>query len=207
MRLSPLFFMPGRRPLRKNSGAFPPAPLPRPPARRRRSAISRTRSQLPQDRADGHGRRVHAVLRKFRIVFNSSVRHSRWVESHCGVSAPQLWALSELAKRPGLRVADLARTMSLHVSTASNLLDKLEQRRLIERVRDRADQRVVRLFATDAGLRLLKDAPGPAMSLLPESLYKLPDKVLEDLDRAMTRLVANLGVKDERAGYEPIKLP
>lgn len=66
---------------------------------------------------------------------------------------------------------------------------------------------MVRLFATKAGLRLLKDAPGSAMSLLPESLYKLPDEVLEDLDRATTRLVANLGVRDEGARYEPINPP
>ncbi|TXF12271.1 MarR family transcriptional regulator [Pelomicrobium methylotrophicum] len=192
--------MPSRRPSRKKPGVASPASRSRQPVRRERPSA-------PRGRRSSHDRRVQEVLRKFRIVFKSSVQHSRWVESHCGVNAPQLWALSELARQPGLRVADLAHLMSLHASTTSNLLDGLEQRGLIERVRDQTDQRVVRLIVTEAGLQFLKNAPAPAMSLLPDALYKLPDKVLEELNRAMTQLVAKLVVKDEQAGYEPINVP
>ena len=77
--------MPSRRPSRKKPGVASPASRSRQPVRRERPSA-------PRGRRSSHDRRVQEVLRKFRIVFKSSVQHSRWVESHCGVNDPQLWA-------------------------------------------------------------------------------------------------------------------
>lgn len=152
-------------------------------------------------------RRLAEVLRKFRVLFKSSQRHSRWVETAYGVSPAQLWALTELARSPALRVAELALRMSLHVSTASNLLDKLERKALLTRARDRQDQRVVRLRLTAAGRRVFAKAKRVPSALLPDALARLPDALLGDLDRAMTRLLDDLAFKDEDAAFEPLNRP
>lgn len=160
----------------------------------------------PRGRSARHDRRVLEVLRKFRIVFKSAQQHSRRVESRCGVSAPQLWVLAELARNPGLRVVDLAQVMSLHLSTMSNLLDKLEKKGFLARSRDPADQRVVRVHLSDAGRGLLKAAPGTAMSLLPDTLFKLPDATLKKLDGAMSELVGHLEILDEEGALQPLNV-
>lgn len=147
---------------------------------------------------------VLAILRNFRVVFKSAQKHSRWIESQCGVTDPQLWILGELSSQPGLRVMDLANIMSLHQSTVSNLLDKLEKKTLIRRERCAGDQRVVRVYLTGEGKQALDRAPKPAMSLLPDALYKLPDEVLRMLGTATAELVSVLGMKDEEAALEPI---
>lgn len=144
------------------------------------------------------------VLKNFRIIFRSTQTFSRWVEKESGVSSAQLWMLWELYNEPGLTVSRLANALSIHQSTSSNMLDKLQQRGLIYRDRNGSDQRVVRLFLTDSGAALLAKAPRPAQGALADVLLRLPDNALADLDSGLVQLVAALKVKDKEAGMIPI---
>lgn len=92
-----------------------------------------------------------AVLKQFRELFRVSQRHFQRLGARCGVSGAQLWALSEVDKRPGSTISELARVLSIHLSTSSNLLDKLERQALIRRERRSEDQRIVRVNVTAAG--------------------------------------------------------
>lgn len=141
-----------------------------------------------------------AILRKFRTVFRVVQEHSRWVERQCGVSAAQLWAMWELFSSPGVRVSELSRALSIHQSTTSNLLDKLEQKGLIERRRGGPDQRVVRIHLTDKGAKLVEGAPRPAQGALMDALHRLPSEALLELDGILSRLVSTMGVDDRDAG-------
>jgi MarR family transcriptional regulator, organic hydroperoxide resistance regulator len=155
----------------------------------------------PDDKRSEQARRV---LENFRIIYKSVQQHSRWVESQCGVSSPQVWALLEISKRPGLSVNDLADAMSLHQSTISNLLKGLSHKRLIRREPNPEDQRAKRIYMTAKGETLFKRAPEPAMSLLPDAINRLPEKALQALDNAIFEVVQNLNMKDMNAGGESL---
>ncbi|MBZ0106637.1 MAG: MarR family winged helix-turn-helix transcriptional regulator [Sulfuricella denitrificans] len=144
------------------------------------------------------------ALKKFRQIVSSAQQHFRKIEDQCGLSGAQLWAMREIAGHPGQRVSDLAKAMSVHLSTASNLLDKLTKRDLVRRERNDPDQRIVRLFLTEEGLRIVANAPGPARGVLPEALDQLPDEVLEDLNRSLARLLEVIEVSDEKAEMKPL---
>lgn len=144
------------------------------------------------------------ALKRFRLIFRAVQQHSQWVEQRCGLTSAQLWAIAELAARPGQRVSELARAMSIHPSTASNLLDKLERKGLVEKQRQRADQRVVHLTVTEAGLNVLTRAPNPATGILQAALFKLPPTVLRSLIQNLDTLVAAMNIQDERAALEPL---
>jgi DNA-binding MarR family transcriptional regulator len=147
---------------------------------------------------------IRQVLTGFRIIFKSAQDHSRWVEKQCGASSPQVWALFEIERHPGWRVTDLANAMSLHQSTVSNLLEKLETKGLIRRERDAEDQRAQQLFLTKQGQKLLQHAPQPAMSLLPDTLNKLSDEILRSLGVSINEIVVHLRKHDSSDGMEPI---
>jgi len=91
------------------------------------------------------------ALRQFRVIFGAVRQHFQAVEKACGVSGAQIWAMAALHQTPGMKVSELAQALSIHASTASNLLDKIEKSGLIRRERNSVDQRVVRLYLTDAG--------------------------------------------------------
>lgn len=147
---------------------------------------------------------MRSVVQGLRLVFRSIQEHSRWVEKQCGVSAAQLWTLWELHARPGLRVSDLSRAMSIHQSTASNLLDKLERKELIQRQRRGPDHRVVQLYLTDKGRALVEHAPRPAQGALTSGLMALPDPVLADLNDNIAALVKAMDLGDHGAALEPL---
>jgi MarR family transcriptional regulator, organic hydroperoxide resistance regulator len=125
------------------------------------------------------------VIRQLRVVYRALQNHSRSIEKTCGVSAAQLWALWELHRAPGLRVGDLSQRLLIHPSTASNMLDKLEGKHLVERRRTGMDQRVVSLFLTDRGETLLQAAPAPAQGDLNRALQALPAHQLSALESGL----------------------
>src|SRR5919106_1799594 len=89
--------------------------------------IEPDQTEAPEDRTA----KIQSVIESLRVIFKSVQRYSTMIEAQYDLSVNQLWALWELSKSPGLKVSELATAVSIHLSTASNLLDKLEQRSLI----------------------------------------------------------------------------
>src|SRR5512140_162241 len=90
------------------------------------------------------------VLQQFRQLFRVSQRHFQRIESRCGVSGAELWALAELARSPGLTISQAAAALSVPLSTSSALPDKLELQGLVRREPRSNDQRIVRVYITAA---------------------------------------------------------
>lgn len=150
-----------------------------------------------------HEAQTQETLKKFRIIFSSVKKHFQDIESKCGVTGAQLWAISEIADSPGLRVSELARVMSIHQSTASNLVGELEKQHLVKKKRGE-DQRVVRLFLTERGDEVVERAPKPMIGILPDALQRLPTDVLNNLSSNIDVLIATMQHKDEAAATKPL---
>lgn len=146
----------------------------------------------------------YEVLKQFRLIFKSIQQHSQWVETHCGVSSAQLWALSEIHDHPGLKVTDLAKAMSLHHSTASSLLNKLSSKGLIKRERIHQDQRLVTLVLTETGVELLQHVQVPPQGILQHALFHLPEAELKSLCKNLEVLVKQMEIKDKKAAMQPL---
>lgn len=145
-----------------------------------------------------------AVLQRFRVLIRTAQRHSQWIERQSGVTGAQLWAMQELLDTPGLRVGDLAKSMALHQSTASNMIDKLETGGLLRKERQATDNRVVRLYLTEAGAALLARAPSPARGILPEALRLLDAAALARLQDDLDGLLAEIRFLDQGFGMQPL---
>ena len=145
-----------------------------------------------------------AVLQQFRELFRVSQQHFQRIETNCGVSGAQLWALSELGKTPGLTVSELARKLSIHLSTSSNLLDKLELQKLIRRERNSTDQRVVRVYLTTSGRQMLRRAPKPVEGVIPDALGKMPATALRSLKRDLGLLLGLASERNPEEGMKPL---
>lgn len=139
---------------------------------------------------------VMKVLKEFRLIFKSVKRHFQWMEKQTGVSGAQLWAMSAVVAQPGIRVTELGKSMAIHQSTTSNLVERLVQADLLRRERSAKDQRVVQLYPTAKGSRLVKKAPGAVRGVLMDGLEQLSAKELSALDSALSALIGKMDVKD-----------
>ena len=154
--------------------------------------------------AGKHHEQAMVVLQQFRFIFKSVKKHFRWVEEETGVSGSQLWALAQIAAAPGLRVTELARALVIHQSTASNLVDRLVQRKLVRRDRSSTDQRVVRLFLTQRGQTVVSKAPRPFEGVLPDALMRLPHADLRNLDALLAAVAQLMRVRDASGRRTPL---
>ena len=138
-----------------------------------------------------------AVLRQFRQVFNAVKSHFQQVEKTVGMGGAQVWALSVVREQPGIGVGALARAMSIHQSTASNLVRTLIDREMVVAVKQGADRRAVQLNLLPAGAKVLKNSPGPFAGVLPDALKALPPDALARMQADLSRLIQLLDA-DER---------
>jgi DNA-binding MarR family transcriptional regulator len=146
----------------------------------------------------------NSITQKLRVVFKAIQAHSKKIESACGLSSVRLWMLYEVHNAPGIKVSELASLLSIHRSTCSNMLGKLEDKHLLKRHRSKSDQRAVRLYITEEGRVLLSKAPSPE-GRLSSALSKLSSQQIAALDNAIKPLVDALYYNDEKAALTPIQ--
>jgi len=94
------------------------------------------------------------LLRTADTVWDASrVFFGRW-----DLSPSQFNVLNLLRLNPaGLSQTDLSRQLIMHRSNVTGLVDRLEQRRLVERKDVAADRRAYSVVLTDTGAALLRD--------------------------------------------------
>lgn len=148
--------------------------------------------------------RALEVLKQFRLIYGSVRQHFRRVEAACGVSGSQLWLLQEIERTPGVGVSELARRLSIHQTTCSQLVEKLVSRGHVLKNRSTQDQRRVGLTLSTRASKALANAPGPAEGLLPEALMELPDTALQSLHIQLRKVITGLSLRDEGSAEKPL---
>jgi DNA-binding MarR family transcriptional regulator len=144
------------------------------------------------------------TLQTFRVVFGSARRYDASVRRMSGIPGSLLWALSAIAGSGEISVGALSASMALHQTTASNLVNELVSRGLIERCRSRDDKRVALLSITTKGRRVLKRAPRPHAGLLRHGLTRLDTHRLAELQDGLAGLVAEMRSALRTSAGEPL---
>jgi DNA-binding MarR family transcriptional regulator len=140
-----------------------------------------------------HAKAAGRVLRQLRLVFHTFKAHFREIERDARVSGAQLWALSVVNDRPGLRLGELAAALDIRQSTASNLIKPLVEGGFIVTAKQDADRRILELRLTALGREVVRKAPPPQNGVLPNALGKLSGDSLTRLEEDLDVLIAVLG--------------
>lgn len=138
---------------------------------------------------------VLRALRSFRMIVRSIKSHFQHVQEATGVSGSQLWCLVTIQAQPGIRVTQLAHALGIQQATASNLVDALDRKGLVERRRDQRDQRVVSLFLSEAGAFIAQAAPQPVAGILPDALERLDPSALAQLNGLLEQVIGLMALQ------------
>lgn len=147
------------------------------------------------------------TLKLFRIIVKSANRHFHAIEKAVGIGGAALWALAEIAEHTEMTVSGLAQAMSIHQSTASNLIDKLEKTGYLRRYKNSQDKRVVYLQLTEAGQAVLSRAPMPHKGILPDTLMRMDAESLHELRHYLLKLIDIMYGQHADAAFEPLGMP
>jgi DNA-binding MarR family transcriptional regulator len=132
---------------------------------------------------------ISETMQSLRRIFKTIQDYSQEVSDKFGVTGPQLWALKTIAQDGSLPLGELSKTMYLHPSTISGVIDRLEGKGYVVRDRDTGDRRVVNVQLTLKGKRLVSRAPNPIQGKMVYGLRKLKRKDLDLIYQSVQRLV------------------
>lgn len=123
-------------------------------------------SDVNQDEADGPGRsgivnNYEQVLVALRRVIRATDLHSKRLSKHAGLTGPQLLIMRSIRDLGEVTIGTIAEKVSLSQATVTTILDRLEHRKLVYRVRSTQDKRKVHAHLTEDGEDILARAPQP----------------------------------------------
>lgn len=115
-------------------------------------------------------------------------RTSRRMNVEFGVTGPQRLVLRVVGTSPGVSAGELARTLHMHPSTLTGILQRLTARRLLKRTEDAADRRRVRLDLTARGRRLTTPIVGTVEVAVKRAISSWTPAELDTTRRALSVL-------------------
>jgi DNA-binding MarR family transcriptional regulator len=135
------------------------------------------------------------VIVAIRRVIRAVDLHSRTlVESH-GLTGPQALILKVL-QDGSLAAGELAARISLSQGTVTDILNRLESRGLVQRLRDTRDRRRVLVRTTPAGHALLQQSPPLLQERFVQRFRSLQDWEQSQLLAALQRIAAMMDAND-----------
>lgn len=135
------------------------------------------------------------VIVALRRVIRAVDLHSRTlVESH-GLTGPQALILKTL-QDGSLTAGEVASRVNLSQGTVTDILNRLEQRGLIKRIRDTADRRRVLVEATDAGAAVLEKSPPLLQERFVQRFGQLQDWEQTQLLSSLQRIAGMMDAED-----------
>jgi len=134
------------------------------------------------------------VLKHFREIFIQAKSELKDNVKKTGLSGSQLWIMQQIYNFNGISNSELAKNLTLHVSTSSILVNKLIKKGLVEKTRSQTDERKIVLTISSKGKQLMAKAPKSPEGAIPSALKKLSIEELEELNKVLTKFAKKMKV-------------
>jgi len=136
------------------------------------------------------------ILMRLRQILQEMSKHSKMILENYKISTPQLICLHEVFQHGPISIGALTKIVFLNNSTVTGVIDRLEKRELVRRVRISKDRRQVHVEVTDEGIEFINRAPKPIQEQFMDRLIGLDQDKISLILWSLEMLVDMLGNKD-----------
>ena len=112
------------------------------------------------------------------------------------ISSAQLNCLLALNENGPLSPSQIAKYIMVNSSTVTGIIDRLEQKGLVRRMRISQDRRIITIELTKNGKVLAENAPPPIQWKLMDGLNNITEKDIKQIAGTLTKLTSMLDVQD-----------
>lgn len=99
---------------------------------------------------------IAGVEKKLRYISGAIKQNGRKILKNYPITFPQFIALQWLIEEGDLTIGELSIKNGLAFSTTTDLVDRMENSQLVERIRDSKDRRVVRIQVLEKGITIIE---------------------------------------------------
>lgn len=136
------------------------------------------------------------ILKSIRKIVRAVDMHSRYLHSEFKITTPQLICLHSLNSNGSMTLSELARDISLCMSTTTGIVDRLIVRELVSRQQSDQDRRKVAITITEAGRELIESTPELLQQQFIDSFSELTELEQATITLALEQVVSLMGVGD-----------
>jgi len=139
---------------------------------------------------------IREIIHQIRRLMQAGSLYSKELNKKHQVSAAQLNCLLALYEAGAMPSSQIARHIFVKPSTVTGIIDRLEQKKLVQRVRSSPDRRVITIELTEEGKKLAENAPPPIQQKIMDGLRSLSLSDAEKILNGLQALTHMLDVQD-----------
>ena len=140
--------------------------------------------------------RIDEVLVSLRRVIRATDLHSKHLAKTTGLTAPQILLLQAIKNRGQVTIGELANEVSLSQATVTTILDRLEKREFVYRMRSAQDKRKVHAYLTEQGELMLSSSPAPLQESFAERFSNLQEWEQSMIIASLQRVAQMMDAQD-----------
>lgn len=132
------------------------------------------------------------IIQSIRKIVQAGDHYSKELEKKFRVSTPQLACLQVLHAKGPMPLSRIARQIMVNSSTVTGIIDRLEKKELVRRVRDPRDRRMITIELTNEGAKLAENSPPLIPEEIIDGLRSLPEVDFKTVVYGVSKLASLL---------------
>ncbi|MBN2333747.1 MAG: MarR family transcriptional regulator [Deltaproteobacteria bacterium] len=136
------------------------------------------------------------ILRLLRQIIRAIDQHSRKLRRIFNLTIPQIITLQQLCETDGCTTGKLAERACLSQATMTGIIDRLEKRGLVRRIRCDEDRRRVMVHLTEEGREVVAIMPKPLQDQFVSRLGSLPPEEQTVIAETLSSIVNMMEAAD-----------
>ena len=139
---------------------------------------------------------VREIIYQIRRLMQAGELYTKRLNKTHQVSVSQLYCILALYEHGPLSPSQIAKYIMVESSTVTGIIDRLEQKGLVCRLRDSPDRRVITIQLTERGKEVARNAPPPIQHKVLDGLNRLPQNKIERIVKSLSEITRLLDVQD-----------
>ena len=139
---------------------------------------------------------INELVGSIRKLVRAVYLDSKKMAKRYGLTGPQSAVLRLLVNNGPLSSAELSRRLYVTPSNVTGIIDRLEKKGLVERIRKEGDRRVALINLTENGHQLSKAIPDPIEKKFISELADLEPQHVQILGMAMQQIMDLIDTED-----------
>ncbi len=128
------------------------------------------------------------IEKDLRYIAGIIKQKGREILSNYTITPPQFIALQWLFEEGDMTIGELSGKMYLACSTTTDLVDRMEKKQLVVRVKNPDDRRVVRIHLLEEGERIIDEVIGKRQVYLQDVLKDFSEEEIAVLSGSLAKL-------------------